>query len=117
MAARRTSVPIESKPRRRVIDDPEARENMMIDLSMQCAEKQLREGKASSQVIVHFLKLGTKKAEMELEKLAMEKELMRAKTEQIEAEKKTGELYAKAIAAMGLYSGRQVNIDEDEDVQ
>jgi len=116
VAARRTSESGESRPRRRVIDDPEARENMMIELSMSCAEKQLREGKASSQVIVHFLKLGTKKAEMELEKLAMEKELMRAKTEQIEAEKKNGELYAKAIAAMGVYSGKQVQIDDEEDV-
>ena len=36
--------------------------------------------------------------------------------EKIEAEKKNGELYAKAIAAMGVYTGKQVQIDDEEDV-
>ena len=36
---------------------PEARENQMISLAMDCAEQQLLDGTASSQVITHFLKL------------------------------------------------------------
>ena len=36
----------------------EAQENLMISLAVQCAEKQLRDGTASSQVITHYLKLG-----------------------------------------------------------
>ena len=39
--------------------DPDAREQQMIALAVDLAEKQLREGTASSQVITHFLKLGT----------------------------------------------------------
>lgn len=37
----------------------EAQENLMISLAVQCAEKQLRDGTASSQVITHYLKLGS----------------------------------------------------------
>ena len=56
----------------------------MIALAVDLAEKQLMEGTASSQVITHFLKLGSSKAELEREKLAMENELIRAKTESIQ---------------------------------
>lgn len=103
-------------PKRRVYDSPEARENEMIALSMDCAERKLRDGTASAQIIVHFLKLGTKKAELELEKLAMEKDLMRARTEQIDAEKNNGELYLNAIKAMGLYTGTPQTPEDDENV-
>lgn len=102
--------------RKRRAETPEARENEMIALSMECAEKQLREGKASSQIVCHFLKLGTAKYQYELEKLRYENQLTQAKTEQIEAEKKNSELYAKALEAMGLYSGHMVNSDEEEDL-
>ena len=40
---------------------PEARENQMISLAVDLAEKQLMEGTASSQVITHYLKLGSTK--------------------------------------------------------
>ena len=36
---------------------PEGRENEMVSLAIDLAEKQIREGTASSQVITHFLKL------------------------------------------------------------
>ena len=51
---------------------PEARENQMIALAVDLAEQQLRDGTASAQVITHFLKLGTSKAELEKEKLRQE---------------------------------------------
>ena len=116
MAAQKDTDRGTKKLRGRTFDDPEVRENYMIGLSMDCAEEMLMSGKAPAQLVVHFLKLGTKKAELELEKLKHENELTRAKTEQIEAEKKNGELYAKAIAAMSLYNGQQVQMDEEEDV-
>ena len=73
-----------STRKRRPALTPEARENQMIALAVDLAEKQLMEGTASSQVITHFLKLGSSKAELEREKLAMENELIRAKTESIQ---------------------------------
>ena len=46
----------------------EGRENQLIAMAINLAEKQLREGTASSQVITHFLKLGTQAAKLEKEK-------------------------------------------------
>ena len=85
--------------------NPEARENQLISLAVDLAEEQLRNGTASSQVITHFLKLGTSKAELEKEKLRQENELMKAKREAIKAGQDSGELYENAIKAMRVYSG------------
>lgn len=94
-----------SSSRRRPALTPEARENQMISLAIDLAEKQLAEGTASSQVITHFLKLGSSKAELEREKLAMENELIKAKTEAIQSQGELKELYSKALDAMKIYAG------------
>ena len=44
---------------------PEARENQLISLAVDLAEKQLSAGTASSQVITHYLKLGSSKDKIE----------------------------------------------------
>ena len=100
-----------STRKRRPALTPEARENQMIALAVDLAEKQLMEGTASSQVITHFLKLGSSKAELEREKLAMDNELIRAKTESIQSQKKMEEVYLNALNAMKRYSGHG---DDDE---
>ena len=100
-----------STRKRRPALTPEARENQMIALAVDLAEKQLMEGTASYQVITHFLKLGSSKAELEREKLAMENELIRAKTESIQSQKKMEEVYLNALNAMKRYSGHG---DDDE---
>lgn len=84
---------------------PEARENQMIALAVDLAEKQLIEGTASSQVITHYLKLATTREKLEKEKLEKENELLRAKTEAIESAKRVEELYANALKAMRSYRG------------
>lgn len=91
---------------------PEAREQQMINLATNCAEQQMRDGTASSQVIVHYLKLATTKERLEREKLEEENKLLRAKTEQLKSQKRVEELYADAIAAMQVYSGRGGHPDE-----
>lgn len=93
------------KPRQRPALTPEARENQMINYAVDLAEKQLREGTASSQVITHYLKLATSKEKLEREKLQLEKELLVAKTEAIQSSKRIEELYSNAINAMQIYSG------------
>lgn len=92
---------------------PKSREDQMIAYAVDLAEKQLIEGTASSQVITHFLKLGSTKAELEREKLAMENELIRAKTENIQSQKRVEELYINALNAMKNYSGNGGNDEED----
>lgn len=84
---------------------PEAREQQMISYAIDLAEQQLRDGTASSQVITHYLKLGSTKAVLENEKLREENKLLRAKTEAIENAKNYNELVEKAIKAMQNYQG------------
>lgn len=85
---------------------PEGRENQMISLAVDLAEQQLREGTASSQVITHFLKLGTERAQLEKEKLKHENALAAAKTEAIRSEKASEEFYKKVIDAVRNYNGQ-----------
>ena len=49
---------IEEDTKRKKALSPDARENQLIAYATNLAEKQLMEGTASSQVIVHYLKLG-----------------------------------------------------------
>lgn len=86
--------------------NPEQRENQMIALAVDLAEKQLLEGTASSQVITHYLKLGTVKEKIERDILEKQKELITAKTEALKSQKRVEELYAEALTAMRRYNGQ-----------
>lgn len=94
---------------------PEARENQLISLAVDLAEKQLLEGTASSQVITHYLKLGSMREQVEREKLRRENELLAAKAEAVKAADRRDELYKEAINAMRRYSGQRVEEDEDDE--
>lgn len=83
----------------------EAREDQMITLAVNQAEKMLSEGRAPTQIVVHYLKLATTKNQLEKEKLKKENILLEAKANAIESAAKSEELYAKAIEAMREYSG------------
>lgn len=85
---------------------PEARENQLISLAVDLAEQQLRDGTASSQVITHYLKLGTTRERLEKELLEREVELKKAKTEAIQSAERIEKLYSEAITAMRNYGGR-----------
>lgn len=103
-----------SSQKRRPALDPEARLNQLIDLAVDCAEQQLMDGSASSQVIVHYLKQGTERERLELERLREENKLLRAKTEAIESEKRSAELVEEALKAFRNYAGHG-DPDEYED--
>lgn len=94
---------------------PEARENQLIYLATNLAEQQLKDGTASSQVITHYLKLGSTKEKIEKEILEKQKELITAKTEALQSTKRIEELYANAISAMKRYSGHIIEDDEEYD--
>lgn len=101
-----------TRPRSRPALTPEARENQMISLAVDLAEQQLRDGTASSQVITHFLKLGSTKERVEREILERQKDLITAKTEQLQSTKKIEELYTNAMNAMRGYRGLGDSDDE-----
>ena len=105
--------PIEPTRKVRPAINPEARENQLVSLAIDLAERQLLEGTASSQVITHYLKLGTQKERLEREKLEKENELLRAKTESLKAGQRLEELYLNAMKAMRQYGGEDEPGDSD----
>ena len=94
---------------------PEARENQLISLAIDLVEQRLIDGTASAQETTHFLKLGSSKAQLEMEKLRSENEMLRAKTESIQSSQKVEELYMEALNAMRRYSGKDVVEEEDDE--
>lgn len=102
--------------KRRAATSPESRENQMIAMAVDLAEKQLIEGTASSQVITHYLKLGSMRERLEKEKLARENELLKAKTDAIQSAKRMEEVYMNALDAMRTYSGKENENKTDEDI-
>lgn len=108
MAKQKKSNDISSKKIKPALT-PEAEENQMIALAVDLAKQQLLDGTASSQVITHFLKLGSSKEKLEAEKMKKENELMQAKIENLQAAKHTEELYQNALDAMRRYSGNSNN--------
>jgi hypothetical protein len=112
-ARRRRSEP-ERTPRKPATT-PEDRENEVINLAIDLAEEQIREGNASSQVITHFLKLGSTREQLEQERLEHENELTRVKIEAIESQKRVEELYMEALQAMRNYAGSPPASDQDDE--
>lgn len=106
----------QTERRRAPVASAEERENYMIALAVDLAEKKLRDGTASNQVIAHYLRLGSTKERLEKEKLRKEYELLDAKAEAIKSSKRIEELYSNAIKAMRVYSGAAgQDFDEDEE--
>lgn len=84
------------------------REKQLIALSYDAVEKRIREGKASSQELVHFLKMGSSREKQERRIMVKNEALLGAKTEAIE-QQKSSEIYMQdALQAFRIYAG-----DED----
>jgi len=103
------------KPKARPAISPEARENQLIALAYDVAEERLRNGTATSQEVVHFLRLGSMKERKEMELMEKKNELMAAKTEALQSAKRIEELYTNAISAFKTYRGTGDEDDEYED--
>lgn len=94
---------------------PEESENRLVGLAVELAEKQLRDGTATAQVITHYLKLGSSREYLEQEKLDREIDLLDAKREVMESAKRVEELYGAALDAMRSYAGQAIEEDEYDD--
>lgn len=98
-------------PRRPPAKTLESRENQLISDAVGLAERQIREGTASAQVITHFLKLGTTRERLEQERLRNENQLTTAKIEALASAGRIEELYTNALEAMRSYQGREPQSD------
>jgi hypothetical protein len=107
---------VASKPvgrrKRRPAQTDKGREDQLISLAVNLAEKQMMEGTASSQVITHYLKLGSSREKLEQARLAGENELLKAKIESMASAKRVEELYTQALEAMKTYAGQEVSQEE-----
>ena len=115
MAARRQSEQTQRKGR--PATTPEGRENQLTAMAMNLAERQMLEGTASSQVMTHFLKMGSTREQLERERLQRENDLLRAKAEAMEGAKEVQALYQQALSAMREYSGQEpLDYDFDDEL-
>lgn len=114
MPRRKETDPEEIPSRRRPASTPDARESQMIELADKLAERQLIDGTASSQVITHYLKLGSSRERMDQEKISLEMELLKAKAEAIKSQQRQEELFEQAIKAMRAYQGGESAPDVEE---
>ena len=92
----------------------ESRENQLISMAYDLAEKRIRQGTATSQEVTHFLKLGSSQAQLEKVKLERENQLLKAKTDSLASQKVVEELYSNAIKAFRTYSGQDEVKHEDD---
>lgn len=92
---------------------PKGRENQLINLAIDLAEKQLRDGSASSQVITHFLKLATTKEQLENDKLRADLRVAEAKIESFKSQTDIKELYEQAINALKSYTIGSSEVQDD----
>lgn len=105
MPRRAASPDDEESSRARAASTPEAREAQMIELADALAERQLRDGTASSQVMTHYLKLGSSRERVEQDKIKLEMKKLEAQVDQIAQAARTEELFTRAIHAMRSYQG------------
>lgn len=103
---------MDESPRRPPATTPELREQELVALAFDVVESRLRQGTATSQETVHFLKLGTVNTQLEREKLRKENILLEARTEQLGRADHMEELLNKAIKAFKGYSGEEDPDDE-----
>jgi hypothetical protein len=86
--------------------DLENRESQLIEMAYNLAEERLLNKTASAQEIVHFLRMGTAKSQLEKKKLEAETELLSSKKEAIDSSKRSDEMYQEAIDAFKMYGGQ-----------
>lgn len=79
------------------------------------AEEQLTTGLASSQVLTHFLKMGSTRERLEQQRIGHENELMQVKREAIQSQARVEELYMKALDAMRSYAGTPALEESDDE--
>jgi hypothetical protein len=96
------------RPRRsRAATTPEGRENQLVSLAMDLAEKRLRAGTATAQEVTHFLKLGSSREVLEQARIEHENELLQVKRDAIKSQESSEAMLTNALEAFVRYSGNQ----------
>lgn len=83
---------------------PESREQQLVRLAVDLAERQLTDGTASPSVINHYLKIGSTRESIERDILEKQAKFLEAKASSISKDREAEELAKEAIAAMKNYN-------------
>ena len=86
---------------------PEQREKQLIALAVDLSERRLRDGNATSAEILYWLNRADPNRVLERENLKLQGDLLRAKVDTLNAERKMVEGYDQVINAMKSYSPTQ----------
>lgn len=96
----------------------EARQSQMISLATNEAERRIRDGTASSQIICHYLDLGTTLARLKEKEIEQKCKYMEAKQKSYESMANMEEIASNALTALQSYrQGYFFQGDTDADVQ
>ena len=90
----------------------EGRESQCIALAYDLAEKRLIEGTATSQEVTHFLKMGSSREKLEREVMELQKELIKAKSENYETSKRIEAMLADGFNAWRSYQSSLTTHEE-----
>lgn len=93
----------------------EEREDELINLATDLAEKQLRDGTASAQVITLYLRYASPREKLEREKLQSDNDLLRARIDELETAKDLIALHEEAMNALRGYQGKPPEEEADEE--
>lgn len=91
----------------------EGREDQLITAAMNLAERRIHDGSASAQEVVHFLRLGSVRNQIEQKKLEIESRMVEARADEMASRASSEGLYKEALAAFRGYSG-QTEVDFDD---
>ena len=91
----------------------ESQETKLIALAFRQSQEQLEDGTASSQIVTHFLRLGSLKAKVELEKLELENRLLEEKILAERSGQQLNEMFAEVLAALKSYTYSPGESDAD----
>lgn len=94
---------------------PEARQNQLISLAVDEAERRLKDGTASSQIITTLLNWASLKAQLELEKMRSDISLSKSKERELESRMSSDDKYNEALEAFKSYQGSNFRYDEEYD--
>lgn len=94
----------------------QGRTDQLIAAAYDLAERRILEGTASAQEVVHFLKQGSPREQLEMKKLTAENEVLKTRVKEMESRKSGEELLGQALAAFRGYAGIDpINQDSNED--
>lgn len=113
MAHKTTAENSPRRPRRRA-QTPEERENQLIALALDRVEERMQNRTATAQEYIQFIRMASSKARAEADKVALELELVKAKTENLRMQQKNEEMFSNAIKAFKRYSGADSEEDDED---